>query len=58
MILLDVSITRSIRLVSIVIGDSGETPRCLILGSGAWDRLNERAKKRMGYCSRPHKTLC
>ena len=28
-------------------GDSGEAPRLSVLGSGAWDRLKERAKKRI-----------
>ena len=28
-------------------GDSGEAPRLSVLGSGAWDRLKEKAKKRI-----------
>ncbi|MBF1596834.1 DEAD/DEAH box helicase, partial [Prevotella sp.] len=28
-------------------GDSGEPPRLSVLGSGAWDRLKEKAKKRI-----------
>ena len=43
----DVSIHSLYKISKYRRGDSGEAPRLSVLGSGAWDRLKERAKKRI-----------
>ena len=44
---MDVSIHSLYKISKYRRGDSGEAPRLSILGSGAWDRLKEKAKKRI-----------
>ena len=43
--IVDVSIHSLYKISKYRRGDSGEAPRLSVLGSGAWDRLKERAKK-------------
>lgn len=45
--IVDVSIHSLYKISKYRRGDSGEAPRLSVLGSGAWDRLKERAKKRI-----------
>ena len=45
--IVDVSIHSLYKISKYRRGDSGEPPRLSVLGSGAWDRLKERAKKRI-----------
>jgi transcription-repair coupling factor len=45
--IVDVSIHSLYKISKYRRGDSGEAPRLSILGSGAWDRLKEKAKKRI-----------
>ena len=45
--IVDVSIHSLYKISKYRRGDSGEVPRLSVLGSGAWDRLKERAKKRI-----------
>ena len=45
--IVDVSIHSLYKISKYRRGDSGEPPRLSVLGSGAWDRLKEKAKKRI-----------
>ena len=45
--IVDVSIHSLYKISKYRRGDSGEAPRLSVLGSGAWDRLKEKAKKRI-----------
>ena len=45
--IVDVSIHSLYKISKYRRADSGEPPRLSVLGSGAWDRLKERAKKRI-----------
>lgn len=45
--IVDVSIHSLYKISKYRRGDSGEVPRLSVLGSGAWDRLKEKAKKRI-----------
>ena len=45
--IVDVSIHALYKISKYRRGDSGEPPRLSVLGSGAWDRLKEKAKKRI-----------
>ena len=45
--IVDVSIHSLYKISKYRRGDTGEPPRLSVLGSGAWDRLKEKAKKRI-----------